>query len=64
MPEAGARRVDGAGAVGAGLGGEPQFHLQRRLLWSPNDGVVIDALGSPALAEELLAQIRRITPCR
>ena len=28
-----------------------------------NDGVVvIDALGSPALAEELLAQIRRITP--
>ena len=28
-----------------------------------DDGVVvIDALGSPALAEELLAQIRRITP--
>jgi glyoxylase-like metal-dependent hydrolase (beta-lactamase superfamily II) len=28
-----------------------------------NDGVVVvDALGSPALAEELLAQIRRITP--
>ena len=53
--------VQGLSALGSR--GQPQLHLQRRLRrHAPTACVVVDALGSPALARELLAEIRRITP--
>ena len=58
----GARRVDGAGQSALGSAANRNFISNAGFVVTNDGVVVIDALGSPALAEELLAQIRRITP--
>jgi glyoxylase-like metal-dependent hydrolase (beta-lactamase superfamily II) len=52
--------VQGEAALGSST--NRNFISNAGFVVTPAGVVVIDALGSPALAEELLAQIRRITP--
>jgi glyoxylase-like metal-dependent hydrolase (beta-lactamase superfamily II) len=52
--------VQGEAALGSSA--NRNFISNAGFVVTPDGVVVIDALGSPALAEELLAQIRRITP--
>ena len=63
VPEAvapGVWMVQGQSALGSPA--NRNFISNAGFVVTPDGVVVIDALGSPALAEELLAQIRRITP--
>jgi glyoxylase-like metal-dependent hydrolase (beta-lactamase superfamily II) len=52
--------VQGEAALGSSA--NRNFISNAGFVVTPDGVVVIDALGSPALAEQLLAQIRRITP--
>ena len=52
--------VEGVSALGSGA--NQNFISNAGFVVTPAGVVVIDALGSPALAERLMAQIRRITP--
>lgn len=52
--------VQGESALGSSA--NRNFISNAAFVVTPDGVVVIDALGSPALAEELLAQIRRVTP--
>ena len=57
---AGAWLVQGVAALGSAA--NRNFISNAGFVVTGDGVVVIDALGSPALAEELLAEIRRITP--
>ncbi len=52
--------VEGASALGSSA--NQNFISNAGFVVTPAGVVVIDALGSPALAERLMAQIRRVTP--
>lgn len=52
--------VEGLSALGSGA--NQNFISNAAFVVTPAGVVVIDALGSPALAERLMAQIRRVTP--
>ena len=52
--------VEGLSALGSAA--NQNFISNAAFVVTPNGVVVIDALGSPALAERLLAEIRKVTP--